>query len=128
MEIMETEPTGDGDDTTRRWNGDVWIGMLFFAELADRQTSLFTTTENRQSTQVQTDQQTVQSTTTAEQCHLDAEEEVVSAVEAPVEEGVEVAVGEEGGAFVMKGHPTRLSVSVDVAGLLFLNMMSTSCV
>eukprot|EP00970_Alexandrium_tamarense_P006323 scaffold1077_cov191-Alexandrium_tamarense.AAC.20 len=108
--------------------GDVWIGMLFFAELADRQTSLFTTTENRQSTQVQTDQQTVQSTTTAEQCHLDAEEEVVSAVEAPVEEGVEVAVGEEGGAFVMKGHPTRLSVSVDVAGLLFLNVMSTSCV
>lgn len=76
----------------------------------------------------QTDQQTVQSTTAAEQCHLDAEEEVVSAVEAPVEEGVEVAVGEEGGAFVMKGHPTRLSVSVDVAGLLFLNMMSTSCV
>lgn len=53
---------------------------------------------------------------------------MVSAVEAPAEEGVEVAVGEEGGAFVMKGHPTRLSVSVDVAGLLFLNMMSTSCV
>ena len=98
---------------------------MFFAEPAGRQTSLFTTTENRQHSR-QTDQQTV--TTTAEQCHLDAEEEVVSAVEAPVEEGVEVAVGEEGGAFVMKGHPTRLSVSVDVAGLLFLNMMSTSCV
>ena len=100
---------------------------MFFAEPAGRQTSLFTTTENRQHSR-QTDQQTVQSTTAAEQCHLDAEEEVVSAVEAPVEEGVEVAVGEEGGAFVMKGHPTRLSVSVDVAGLLFLNMMSTSCV
>ena len=120
---METEPTGDGDEQ-RGVGWCVWIGCFLLNRPADRRP--FLPQPRTVKAPRQTDQQTV--TTTAEQCHLDAEEEVVSAVEAPVEEGVEVAVGEEGGAFVMKGHPTRLSVSVHVAGLLFLNMMSASCV